>query len=232
MAAPKFEDIIKEIKQRKFHPVYFLEGEESYFIDKIADTLEEYVLEEHERDFNQVILYGKDSSVDEVVNNAKRFPMMAERQLVMVKEAQMLDRLSADSDNNTLLPYLENPLESTVLVFCYKHKTLDKRTSFAKLIKKNSLLYSSKKLYDNNIPSWIISYVSRNSGKIKPEAASLLAEYLGNDLSKISNSLNKLLINVKGGRAIDPELIERYIGISKDYNNFELQKGHWPEGYT
>ncbi|NNF02279.1 MAG: DNA polymerase III subunit delta, partial [Bacteroidia bacterium] len=214
--AAKFETILSDIRKRKFKPVYFLEGEESYFIDRISDTLEETVLEDHERDFNQVILYGKDSSVDEVVSNAKRFPMMAEYQLVLVKEAQMLDRLTADNDKNQLLAYLEKPLSSTVLVFCYKHKTLDKRTSFSKLIKKKALLFSSKKLYDNNIPAWIISFVAKRSYKIKPDAANLIAEYLGNDLSKISNSLNKLILNVGSTKVIDAALIERYIGISKD----------------
>lgn len=222
-AAVKFDDIVRDIRKRKFHPVYFLEGDEPYYVDRISECLLDTVLQVHEKDFNQVILYGKDTSIEEIVNHARRYPMMSEYQLVVVREAQMLNRIATDATQNLLYHYIEKPLKSTILVICYKNKTIDKRTSFAKLLQKNSLFYSSKRIYENQIPAWVISYCAEKSYKVKPDAAALLAEYQGNDLSRISNSLNKVMLNVPPSTTIDTSLIERYIGISKEYNNFELQ---------
>ena len=213
----KFEEILRDLKNQQYRPIYFLHGEESYFIDVISDYIANHVLDEGERDFNQTILYGRDTDPDTIVEHAKRYPMMAPYQVVIVKEAQNIRKLDA------LQPYFENPLSTTVLVICHKHKSPDKRKAFYKSLSKNAVVLESKRLYENQVPTWVQSFLkSRNYG-ITPKASMLLTEFLGTDLSKIANELEKLMLNVPAGTEINPHHIEMNIGISKDYNTFELQ---------
>jgi DNA polymerase-3 subunit delta len=211
--------IVSDIKQGNIKPIYFLMGEESYYIDTISKFIENTILTEDERGFNQMVLYGRDVSVDEIVGNAKRYPMMADKQVIIVKEAQELSRTIEN-----LVTYAENPQPTTVLVFCYKYKTLDKRKKLAKVIDKNGVLFESKKLYENQVADWIRRVLSGKKYAIEPKAAQMLVEFLGNDLSKVNNELEKLKVVCGEDRNITPKLIEENIGISKDYNNFELRK--------
>lgn len=212
------EKIIADIKNRKLKPIYFLMGDEPYYIDLIADCIDKTVLTEDEKGFNQVVLYGRDTTVEDVVANAKRYPMMAEYQVVIVKEAQELSR-----NIDKLEAYAENPQPTTVLVFCYKYKTLDKRKKVTKNIEKNGVLFESKKLYENQVGNWITQTLIASGYKIEPKASAMLVEFLGTDLSKISNELDKLKIILPQGTLITAEHIEKNIGISKDYNVFEFR---------
>jgi DNA polymerase-3 subunit delta len=211
--------LITDIKEGKIAPIYFLMGEEAYYIDAISDYIESNVLAEDEKGFNQMVLYGKDVSVQDIVSNAKRYPMMAERQVIIVKEAQNLIKTIEQ-----LVDYAKNPQPTTVLVFNYKYKTLDKRKALYKTLSKAAVVFESKKIYEDKIPSWIQSFLRSKQISITPKAALMLTEFLGNDLSKIANELNKLEIVVGAKKEITPDIIEENIGISKDYNNFELQK--------
>ena len=213
------KQIVSAIKARNIKPIYFLMGEEPYYIDKIADFISKSILTEEEQGFNQMVVYGKDTSLDEVVSHAKRFPMMAEYQVVIVKEAQHLSRTIEQ-----LVAYVENPQPTTVLVMCYKYKKLDKRKKLYKSISKTGVLFESKKLYENQAADWIRRVLSGKGYGISPKSSAMLVEYLGTDLSKIDNELQKLYISIEKGQEITPELIEKHIGISKDYNNFELKK--------
>ncbi|WP_349351285.1 MULTISPECIES: DNA polymerase III subunit delta [unclassified Flagellimonas] len=215
----KVKEIVSEIKQGSPKPIYFLMGEEPYYIDRISQFIAENVLTEDERGFNQMVLYGKDTSIDEVVANAKRFPMMAQYQVVIVKEAQHLSRTIEQ-----LVPYAENPQQTTILVLCYKYKKLDKRKKLYKAIQKKGELFESKKLYENQVADWIRRTLGGKQYRISPKACIMLVEFLGTDLSKISNELDKLTLIVPPNVEITPELVEEHIGISKDFNNFELKK--------
>ena len=212
-------DIIKDIKARKLKPIYLLHGEESYYIDLISDFLEENVLSDAEKGFNQTVFYGKDTEVMAVLNAAKRYPMMAERQVVIVKEAQDLSRTIDKIES-----YAENPMPSTVLVICYKYKTLDKRKKVTKVLAKNGIVYESKKLYENQVGDWIKRVLAGKKYSIEPKANAMLVEFLGTDLSKINNELEKLQIILPKGSTITPHHIEENIGFSKDFNIFELRK--------
>ena len=218
MPLDKAKSIITDIKNGNLKPIYFLMGEEPYYIDGIANFIEKSVLSEEEKGFNQMILYGRDVSIDDIVSNAKRYPMMAERQVVIVKEAQDLSR-----SIENLLSYAENPQPTTVLVVCYKYKKLDARKKLSKAINKTGVLFESKKLYENQIPDWIRRVLAGKGYTITPKAAQMLVEFLGNDLGKVNNELEKLQLIIKPGDQITPQLIEENIGISKDFNNFELQ---------
>lgn len=211
--------ILKDLKNKVYHPIYFLSGEETYYIDLIADYIEENVLDAAEKDFNQSIHYGKEADMATIISEAKRYPMMANHNVIIVKEAQHLSK-----EIDKLESYLDNPTSTTILVFCYKYKTIDGRKSIGKKLKKQAVFLETKRLYDNQIPEWIISYLKNKNYDITPAAAILIAEFLGTDLSKIVNELNKLIINVPEGNTIDPEAVEKNIGISKDFNNFELNK--------
>jgi DNA polymerase-3 subunit delta len=193
-------------------------GDEPYYIDAISDFIAKSVLTEEERGFNQVVLYGRDVTIDDVVSNAKRYPMMAEKQVIIVREAQDLSRTIEN-----LVGYATNPQPSTVLVMCYKYKKLDARKKLSKVLKKTGELFESKKLYDNQVPNWISRVLQGKGHTITPKAALMLVEFLGNDLGKVNNELEKLLLIIKPGEQITPQIIERNIGISKDFNNFELQ---------
>lgn len=211
--------IVNDIKVGAIKPIYFLMGEEAYYIDKLAEYIENNILSEEERGFNQMVLYGKDVSVDDIISNAKRYPMMAEHQVIVVKEAQHLSR-----SIENLAAYAENPQLSTVLVICYKYAKLDKRKKIYKAIQKSGVLFESKKLYENQVSDWIRKVLAGSGYSITPKAAILLVEFLGTDLSKINNELEKLKIVIPKTQEITPEAIEENIGISKDYNNFELKK--------
>ena len=214
-----FEEIKGHILSKRFMPVYVFQGEESYFIDQLTDLLIANVLEDHERDFNQSILYGLETTADTVINACKRYPMMAERQLVVVKEAQQLKNIE------DLVHYVSHPLSSTVLVINYKYGKLDGRKKLAVEVQKAGILFESKKLYENKIPGFIVSYLQQKQVTIEGKAAQLLTDYLGTDLSKLTNEMDKLIVSLSSQqRRITSELIEQNIGISKDFNNFELQK--------
>ncbi len=214
------KQIVSDIRNRIFKPIYFLMGEETYYIDKIAEFIAKNVLSEEEKAFNQMQLYGKEVSIDQIVSNAKRYPMMAEKQVLIVKEAQHLSRTIEQ-----LSLYAESPQDSTVLVICYKYKAIDKRKKLYKALKKNNgLIFHSKKLYENQVSEWIRLTLKGRGYSISHKAAILLVEYLGTDLSKINKELEKLEFILPKETQISPDHIEEHIGISKDYNNFELKK--------
>jgi DNA polymerase-3 subunit delta len=213
------KELVRSIQNGNIKPIYFLMGDEPYYIDKISEYIEDNVLDETEKGFNQMTLYGRDVSIEDIVSNAKRFPMMAKYQIIIVKEAQELSRTI-----EKLNDYAQNPQPSTVLVINYKYKKIDKRKALFKTLKKTGLVFESKKLYDNQVSDWIRRTLSAKNYKISPKASQMLVEYLGTDLSKIDNELRKLKIVLPEGTQITPEHIEVNIGISKDFNNFELRK--------
>ncbi len=212
------EQLMKDLQNKIYHPVYFLCGDEPYYIDKVTEYIMQNVLTESEKAFNQTVIYGKDADASAVTNFARRFPMMSNHQLVVLKEAQELKNF------DDLIYYFENPLKSTLLVINYKYKSLDKRKKTYKSLQGNAIIYESKKLYENKIPDWIINNLAKRKYKIEPKAAILLTEFLGNDLSRIVNELEKLIIVIADNtKTITPLDIEKNIGISKEFNNFELQ---------
>jgi DNA polymerase III subunit delta len=214
-----FEEIIEYLNQKKYYPIYFLTGDEPYFADKICDFIEDKILQEHEKAFNQTILYGKDVDAAQIISVAKRYPMMSEFQVVIVREAQNIKNI------DDLVYYASNPMKTTILVLNYKYKKLDKRKKLYKEIEKNGVLFESKKLYEDKIPAWITKYLKEKGYEIQPTAALLLTDFLGSDLQKIVLELEKLIIIVADGKkVITTTHIEENIGISKDYNNIELQK--------
>ena len=212
----EFEDIIQELKKKIYRQVYFLTGDEPYYIDQISDYIENNVLTEAEKGFNQTIFYGRDSDPLMVMESARRFPMMANQQVIIVKEAQDWRNLEP------LQKYLNTPSKTTLLVINYKYKKIDGRTELSKLLKKNALYYESKKIRDYQLPQWINKFIKENGYSITPQATQMLADFLGEDLSKVVNEIKKLFILVPAGTTITPDHIEKNIGISKDYNLFEL----------
>ena len=215
--AKTYDQILAEIHKRQLAPVYFLTGDEPYYIDMISDTIENEALDEADRAFNQIVLYGRDVDVETIANHARSFPMMGDRMVVIVKEAQDVKNLE------NFEPYLDTIPETTVLVFAYKYKKFDKRKALAKKIDKKGVWFESKKLYDSNIPGWIQNYLKGEGYNITPKATQMLADFLGTDLHKIANELKKLTIALPKNKSIDDADVERNIGISKDFNVFELQ---------
>lgn len=211
--------IVNDIKAGNIKPIYFLMGEEPYYIDKLSDYIEENVLSEEEKGFNQTVLYGRDVSVEEIISAAKRYPMMAERQVIIVKEAQDLIKTIDKFES-----YALNPMPSTVLVICYKYKTLDKRKKVTKNIDKSGVVFESKKLYENQVGQWITRVLQSKKYAIEPKASAMLVEFLGTNLAKINNELEKLQIVLPAGSTISAKDIEENIGFSKDFNVFELRK--------
>jgi len=209
--------IVNDIKSKNYKPIYFLCGEETYYIDRISDLIESSVLTEDEKSFNQVVLYGRDTTVEEIVSTAKRFPMMADYQVVIVKEAQNLSKTFDKFES-----YAVNPQLTTILVFAYRDKP-DGRKKIFKTIKDKGVWFESKKLYDNQVPDWIVKVLKGQNYGIEPKAAAMLAEFLGTDLAKINNELEKLKIVFPEGHIFTPKNIEENIGFSKDYNVFELK---------
>jgi DNA polymerase-3 subunit delta len=216
--------IWSELKAGKYAPVYFLQGEETFYIDMISDYIESHVLSDAEKGFNQVILYGKDVTMAAVLTNARRFPMMAERQVVIVKEAQDIQDLNKEMGAKLLLDYLTKQVPSTVLVFCHKNKTLDKRREVGKKIDQLAVTLNAKKLYDNQLPEFVNEYSKEKKINIDDRAVQVLCEYVGNDLHRLANEINKLIIAVPSGGSITEEQVMNQVGVSKEYNIFELQK--------
>ena len=212
-----YDQILSDIHKKNFAPIYFLTGDEPYFIDMISDTIENEALDEADRAFNQIVLYGRDVDVETIANHARSFPMMGERMVVIVKEAQDVKNLE------NFEAYLDTIPDTTLLVFAYKYKKFDKRKTLAKKIDKKGVWFESKKLYENNIPGWIQNYLKAEGYAITPKATQMLADFLGTDLHKIANELKKLTIALPKNKSIDDADVERNIGISKDYNVFELQ---------
>lgn len=211
--------IINDIKAGNIKPIYFLMGEEPYYIDRITEYMEQNLLTEEEKGFNQMVLYGRDTTIDDIVANAKRYPMMAERQVVIVKEAQELSRTI-----DQLEKYAENPQPTTVLVIAYKYKTLDKRKKLTKTLEKKAVVFESKKMYENQVGQWIKNVLKNRGYGIEPKAMAMLVEFLGNDLSRIANELTKLEIILPKDSTITPNHIEENIGFSKEFNVFEFRK--------
>ena len=212
------DDILKELRAKQYRPVYYLMGEESYYIDLISDYIVDNVLTDTEKEFNLTVVYGADVDIATVINAAKRYPMMSERQVVVVKEAQAIRNMEE------LSYYLQKPLNSTILVLCHKHGVLDRRKKLAAEIEKVGVLFESKKVKDAQLPAFITSYMKRKGVDLDPKATSMLADFVGTDLSRLTGELEKLIITLpKGQTRVTPEQIERNIGISKDYNNFELR---------
>jgi DNA polymerase-3 subunit delta len=211
------EKIITDWKKKSFKPVYWLEGEEEYFIDKAVEFAEKHILSESEASFNLTIFYGKDANWPDVINACRRYPMFAERQVVLLKEAQQM------RDVEKLESYMENPLHSTVLVVSYKEKKLDARKKFAKLIKEKGVLLTTKKIYENQLPEWTQNLLETKGLTITQKGLALLIDHIGNDLTRIENEVDKICVNLGKRTSITEDDIENFIGVSKDYNVFELQ---------
>lgn len=213
-----YEEIVRNLRNKVYAPVYFLMGEEDYYIDRISDYIIDTVLTDTEKEFNLTVLYGSDTDIATIINAAKRYPMMSKYQVVAVREAQALRNL------DELVYYLQKPLESTILVMCYKHGALDRRKKLVAELEKAGVLFESKKLKDAQLPGFITSYLKRKQVEIEPKASEMMAEFVGTDLNRMAGELEKLVITLPAGqRRITPEQIEHNIGISKDYNNFELR---------
>lgn len=213
-----YQEILKEVSAKRWAPVYFLHGEESYFIDSLAHAIEEHALTESEKGFNQTIVYGKDVDAIGLLDVLRRYPMMSERQVVLLREAQDMKTLGE------LATYVANPMPTTLFVISYKHKKYDLSTKFGKALKSQAVVFESKKLYDNQLPDWIQQYAQTKGLRIDNQVANLLSEYLGTDLAKVSNELDKLALNLANGSTVSADHVQEYIGISKEYNLFELQK--------
>jgi DNA polymerase-3 subunit delta len=213
------DEILKELKSGLYRPIYYLMGEESYFIDQVTDYIADQVLNETEKEFNQTVIYGMDTDVASIINAAKRYPMMSDHQVVIVKEAQSVRNIEE------LAFYLQKPLESTILVICHKHGTLDRRKKLAAAVEKHGILFESKKIKETQLPSFISSYLKQKNVDIEPKAVAMIADFVGSDLSRLTGELEKLIITLPKGHQprITPSQIEKNIGISKDYNNFELR---------
>jgi DNA polymerase-3 subunit delta len=213
-----FEDIIRDLRNKKYKPVYFLMGEEAFFIDRIIEFISANVLTESERTFNQIVLYGKDTDVRTVIETARRYPMMASHFVLIVKEAQHLGNL------DELIHYVEKPQQTSILAIGYKYRKLDKRTKLYRAISEKGVVFDSKKLYEDKVPDWIMNYMRGKNRTIEPKAAVILTEHIGNDLGRIVSELDKLMISLPEDQTVNAGHIEQYIGISKEYNNFELHK--------
>ena len=218
----ELELIFKNIKNKEFLPIYFFHGEEAYYIDIAVKALENDVLTEDEKAFNQTVVYGKDTNYNEILSLAKQYPMMGDKQLIIVKEAQ--DLKLNDEETKILEKYVENPVESTILVFAHKHKKVDSRKKVFKTLDKAKMLFHSEPVKDYNLAKWIDDEARNLQIKLAPSISQLLADYLGNDLSRIANELNKMKLVLKDGEVLDGKLVETHIGISKEFNVFELQK--------
>ncbi|OFY64458.1 MAG: DNA polymerase III subunit delta [Bacteroidetes bacterium RIFCSPLOWO2_02_FULL_36_8] len=220
----KPEEVLENLARKKYAPVYFLQGEETYFIDKIADIIESTILKSEEKDFNMSVLYGKDTTMNQILASARRFPVMAEKQIIMVKEAQTLIDFNKEEAQNLLENYLVKPLISTLLVFSYKYKTLDGRKKLSHVIKEKATLVTCNKLQEKLVPDWITDFLKNKNIKIDRNAAILLFDYLGNNLQKIVNETDKIILGAGEGGTITEDMVMRNIGISKEYNVFELNK--------
>lgn len=216
MPEQSFDEVLKDLKNKIYQPVYIFSGEETFFTDELCNYIEDHILNDMEKEFNQTVVYGLDSDVFDIISMARRFPMMANHQVLIVKEAQNL------KESENLATYLQNPLKSTVLVIAFMHKPIDKRTKLYKMAKEKGCVFTSAKLNKNQLPLWIEKRLSAMGFKIDSRESFLLGEYLGSDLSKIDNELKKISLNVPAGSKITDLIIEDNVGISKDYNIFEF----------
>jgi len=216
--------VMADLKARRFAPVYFLQGEETYYIDLISDYIEQHALSDAEKSFNQVVVYGKDATMATILTHARRFPMMAERQVVIVKEAQDIQDIGKESGSKLLLDYLTKVVPTTILVFCHKNKTLDKRRELGKKIDKLTLCITTKKPYDNQLPEFVGEYAKEKKIQVEDRAIYALCEFVGNDLHRLANELDKLAISLPPGEVITAERVMNQVGVSKEYNIFELQR--------
>ncbi|MFY0653218.1 MAG: DNA polymerase III subunit delta [Cyclobacteriaceae bacterium] len=218
------QSILAKLQNNEYSPLYFLQGDEPFFIDQVSDFVEENAIDEGLRGFNQTILYGKETDLQTIMTHAREFPMMAERRVIIVKEAQELTTINKELGEKLLGTYAENPQPSTVLVFCYKYKSLDKRKKLFKALDQHAIVMNSTKMYDNQLPTWVEGFVKSKGFKIDQKAVHLIVENIGNNLSRISNEIDKMLVNFGEEKDIKPDHVFKYIGISKEYNVFELQK--------
>jgi DNA polymerase-3 subunit delta len=214
----EIDQIISDWKKQIFKPVYWFEGDESYYIDKLTDFAEKNILSEEQQSFNLSIFYGKDAKVEEVLNACKRYPAFSDKQVVIIKEAQQM------RDIEKVETYLDSPLLSTVLLIAYKDKTFDKRKTFGKSLHKKATVLTTKKLYDNELPQWMSSMVKQKGMEINPKALQILIDHIGNDLQRMENEVEKVSLNLKGRNLINEDDIEAFVGVSKEFNVFELQK--------
>ena len=220
----EFSKIIKDIKAKKYAPVYFLHGEESFFINTLVAHFENELLDESQKSFNQYILYGKEIDVTQIIATARKFPMMGNHQLIVVKEAQDIKDWKKNQSIEALIHYLKTPVPSTILVFAYQQKSLDKRSKLAKTLNKTSVIMEAKKIYDSQIGHWIKSHLDTKSLQMSQKGIMMLSENIGNNLNRLSNEINKLAMNIPKGIEINEQHIQKYVGINRDYNIFELQK--------
>ncbi|MFT4033735.1 MAG: DNA polymerase III subunit delta [Siphonobacter sp.] len=221
--AQTYESVWKDLKKNQFAPIYLLAGDEPFYIDQVTNYLEDHVIPVAGRDFNQFVLYGKDINIGTLLSHAKRFPMLSDYQLVLVKEAQNIQGLDTKDSVRFLEDYCQNPVPSTVLVLSFKNP-VDERRAWVKAIDKRGIYMQSKKLYDNKLPDWIAGYCHERGVKISPNALRMLADFIGNDLKRLANELDKILLNLKVDEAIQADTIERFVGVNREFNNFELQK--------
>ncbi|GAB4336775.1 MAG: DNA polymerase III subunit delta [Flammeovirgaceae bacterium] len=241
---PTFEEIMKEMREKKFAPLYFLHGEEPFYIDQVVQFIENHALAPHEKGFNQTIVYGKDVTLQQIIETARRFPMMAKRQVVIVKEAQGMEELNKSEKEDKedkkkgkekaphpLISYAQKPVPSTILVFAYKYKKLDQRSELAKKLNELAVCLVSDKIKDYQLTDWVSKYCQGKAYPIKAEACQLIAEHIGNDLSRITNELEKMLLNYAPNTPITKEMVFKHIGISKEFNIFELQKALTQKNY-
>lgn len=215
--------VLKEIRGKKYKPLYFVHGDEPFYIDSISEELEKRVVPESERGFNQFVLYGKDTDVAGVLSYARRYPFMAERQLIIVKDANKLGGIEQKDHQARLEDYALNPLTSTVLLLCYQANA-DERKSFIKAFNTHGAVVQSKKMYDNKLPEWVASFCQTEGVKISPKAVQMIVDNIGNDLKRLTNEIRKIMVNLRVDQGIDAEAVERFVGISKEYNVFEFQK--------
>ncbi|MHC1706215.1 MAG: DNA polymerase III subunit delta [Bacteroidales bacterium] len=212
------QKVLEDIRNRVFSPVYFLTGEEPFFIDQISEAIADTVLDDSEKEFNQSVIYGNDVTVSAILDMARRFPMFAPYQVIIIKEAQDLREIE------NIGPYVDKPVPTTILVFCYKYKKLDKRKGFVKALQNKAVFFEAKKLYDNQVADWVVAFTKSKGYHLEPKAAMVLTEQIGADISRMATEIQKLMINIPPGSSITVDHIERFIGISKEFNVFELQK--------
>ncbi|HZY79978.1 MAG TPA: DNA polymerase III subunit delta [Cyclobacteriaceae bacterium] len=218
------KQILTDLKSKKYKPVYLLQGEETYYIDLIANYIEKNVLSESEKSFNQVVVYGKDSPVSTILTHARRFPMMAERQVVIVREAQDIPDLQKEQGSKLMLDYATRPVPSTILVLCHMHKTLDKRRELGKKLDSLTESATFKKMYDNQLPAFVEEYVSSKGYSIDDKGVRVMCEFVGNDLNRMVNEIDKVLISAPAGSMLNGDKIMGQVGMSREFNIFELQK--------
>jgi DNA polymerase-3 subunit delta len=218
------EEVLRALEKGEYAPIYFLQGSEPFFIDQISDFIEENAIDESQKSFNLMVLYGKEVDITQILLNARRFPMMSDRQVVIVKEAQSIESLKSEDGRKLLEDYVDNPQPSTILVFCHKHKKIDGRSSLAKKLKKGTIFIETEQLKDYNLPTWIDNYASSLDLVMAPDATQLMADHIGTNLERITNELKKIKNNLGDDNKVSAAVIHKYVGINKDYNVFELNR--------